>query len=156
MVFLSSSWYACHQYYFRCVFLFPSQLMPIPFQSFLCYLVLDDCVIRVVPLIYSFLILSIFVTPHIHLTILISFVFVLASCYLCYSTHPPHHPHLIRLCPCFLLFMLLHTSTSPSSSHSSLALLLVIYVTPHIHLNILISFVFVLASCYLCYSTHPP
>ena len=102
------------------------------------------------------LLLVIYVTPHIHLNILVSFVSILASCHLCYSTHPPQHPRLIRLYPCFLSFMLLHTSTSTSSSHSSLSLLLVIYVTPHIHLNILVSFVSILASCHLCYSTHPP
>ena len=101
------------------------------------------------------LLLFIYVTPHIHLNILISFVSIFASCHLCYSTHPSQHPRLIRLCPCFLSFMLLHTSISTSSSHSSLSLLLFIYVTPRIHLNILVSFVSVLASCHLCYSTHP-
>ena len=101
------------------------------------------------------LLLVIYVTPHIRLNILISFVSILASCHLCYSTHPSQHPRLIRLCPCFLSFMLLHTSISTSSSHSSLSLLLVIYVTPHIHLNILVSFVSILASCHLRYSTHP-
>ena len=101
------------------------------------------------------LLLVIYVTPHIHLNILVSFVSILVSCHLCYSKHPSQHPHLIRLYPCFLSFMLLHTSTSTSSSHSSLTLLLVIYVTSHIHLNILVSFVSVLASCHVCYSTHP-
>ena len=101
------------------------------------------------------LLLVIYVTPHIHLNILVSFISILASCHLCYSTHPSQHPHLIRLYPCFLSFMSLHTSISTSSSHSSLSLLLVIYVTQHIHLNILISFVSILASCNLCYSTHP-
>ena len=51
--------------------------------------------------------------------------------------------------------LLFHTSISTSSSHSSLSLLLVIYVTPHIRLNILISFVSILSSFHLCYSTHP-
>ena len=102
------------------------------------------------------LLLVIYVTPYIHLNILISFVSILASCHLCYSIHPSQHPHLIRLCPCFLSFMLLHTSISTSSSHSSLSFLLVIYVTPHIRLNILVSFVSILASCHLCYSTHTP
>ena len=88
------------------------------------------------------LLLVIYVTPHIHRNILISFVSILASCHLCNSTHPSQHPRLIRLYPCFLSFMLLHTSISTSSSHSSLSLLLVIYVTQHIHLNILISFVY--------------
>ena len=102
------------------------------------------------------LLLVIYVTPHIHLNILVSFNSILASCHLCYSTHPSQHPRLIRLYHCFLSFMLLHTSISTSSSHSSLSLLLVTYVTPHIHLNILVSFGSILASCHLRYSTHPP
>ena len=101
------------------------------------------------------LLLAIYVTPHIHLNILVSFISILASCHLCYSPHPSQHPRLIRLYPCFLSFMLLHTSISTSSSHSSLSLLLAIFVTPHIHLNILVTFVSILASCHLCYSTHP-
>ena len=101
------------------------------------------------------LLFVIYVTPHIHSNILISFASVLASCHLCYSTHTSQHPHFIHLYPCFLSFMLLHTSISTSSAHSSLSLLLVVYVTPHIHLNILVSFVSILASCHLCYSTHP-
>ena len=97
-----------------------------------------------------------FITPHIHLNILVSFVSILPSCHLCYSIHPSQHPRLIRLYRCFLSFMLLNTSISTSSSHSSLSLLLVIYVTPYIHLNILVSFVSIVASCHLCYSIHPP
>ena len=65
-----------HQYPFHCVLFFCSRHMPIPFQSFRFYL-LDTAHISatlVISLIYSFLILSFFVTPHIHLNILISFV----------------------------------------------------------------------------------
>ena len=54
---------------------------------------------------------SFFVTPHIHLSILI---------FLRHSTHPPQHPYLSSW---------LHTFTSASSSF---------FVTPHIHLSILI------------------
>ena len=144
---------SCH----LCYFTHPSK-HPRLFRLCPCFLscmLLDTSVSTSSSHLSLSLLLVIYVTPHIRHNILVSFVCILASCNLCYSTHPPQHPRLILLYPCFLSFMLLHTSTSTSSSHSSLSLLLVIYVTSHIHLNILVSFVSILASCHLCYSTHP-
>ncbi len=45
----------------------------------------DACVTLVVPLMHSFLVLSFFVTPHIHLNILIPFASILSSCLLLVS-----------------------------------------------------------------------
>ena len=76
-------------------------IRPYQFSRFSA-IILDVCVTLVIIVIHTFLALSFFVTPHICLNILISFVSLLASCHLCYSTHPSQHPHLIRLYPCFV------------------------------------------------------
>ena len=60
------------------IFLHPHDV-PIPF-SLLSVIFLDACTTFVVPRMCLFLILSFLVTPHIHLSILISFTSILDSC----------------------------------------------------------------------------
>ena len=76
---LSSSCYVCHQYSCHCVLCVLSHHRPTPFQIsvVLCYF---GCCSSKEALIYSLLIRSFFVIPHIHLNILNSFVSILASC----------------------------------------------------------------------------
>ena len=61
------------------VLLFHSLHMAVPLQSFVSIIFLDACTTLVVPLMCSFRILSLLVTPHIHLSILISFTSSRAS-----------------------------------------------------------------------------
>ena len=95
-----------HHHSLAYVFLFSSQYMPVPLHNRLSCTFFDISPTFVVPLILSFLILSILVTPLIHLNIIISatsnFSHVLSSL----PTPRPHTSLLVIQPSCILYFPL--------------------------------------------------